>query len=125
MQKIVVSKRPDQWCAKCGNGITELGQHKFTGKSTNTPTTKEELCTCGKCGKEFLLHYDFFDQEGHINSYIFIGDVNDAAYNWQDQLTAEQKGEIGKHLGGCPVCRDRLDHEVITDAWLASLIHSK
>ena len=112
-------------CSACQNNLIELGHHIFTGKSTNTPTQKDEVCTCKVCGKEFLLHYEFFDKDGHINSFVFNGDVNNPSYNWQDQLTTEQKKAIGEHLNNCVACSDRLEHEIISDAWLASLLHSK
>jgi hypothetical protein len=112
-------------CSECGNNIVELGHHKYSEQSENTPTQKDELCTCRVCGKEFLLHYEFFDEGGHINSFVFNGDINNPEYNWQDLLTEDQKKTIGEHLKDCAICSERLENEIISDAWLASLLHDK
>jgi hypothetical protein len=112
-------------CSTCGNNVIELGHHAFTGHSKNSPTQKDEECLCRLCGKEFLLHYEFFDVDGHVNNFVFNGDINNPAYNWQDQLTVDQKNIIGEHLRTCSICSDRLEHEIISDVWLASLMHKK
>ena len=112
-------------CSQCGSDLGELGSFIYDHVTTNTASQKDEQCRCKKCDTPFILHYDFFDSDGHINSFVFTGDVNDPSYNWQDVLTEEQKKEIGTHLLSCPSCAERLDEELITDAWLASLIHSE
>lgn len=114
----------DPQCSQCGHDIEELDSFVYDHVTINTATEKDEQCHCKNCKNPFTLHYDFFDSEGHINSFVFTGDVNDPTYNWQDVLTPEQKKEIGTHLLSCPQCAERLDEELITDAWLASLIHS-
>jgi hypothetical protein len=110
-------------CSVCGTNLAILGTFTHIGVKNNTPNSKDELCQCNKCKNEFVLHYDFFDEEGHVNSFIFGGDINDPEYNWQDQLTLEQKEAIGKHLKTCKICNERLINEVASDAWLASLVH--
>jgi len=110
-------------CSKCGVNLSVLGSFIYIRMKENTPRIKEEICRCKKCGTEFILHYDFFDEEGHVNSFVFSGDINDLKYNWQDQLTDEQKKAIGEHLKTCEICNKRLVDEVASDAWLASLLH--
>lgn len=111
-------------CAKCNSSIG-LGNFTYIRDYTQKPRMKQELCTCNNCDIEFILQYDFFDSDDHINPFIFGGDVNDPTYNWQDQLTEDQQKEIGAHLSGCKKCSERLTHEMSIEAWLASLIHSK
>jgi hypothetical protein len=111
-------------CKICGSDLTVLGKFIYLGVASNTANQKDERCKCTTCQTEFITHYDFFDAEGHINSFIFSGDVNDPTYNWQDKLTPEQKEEIGKHLFTCKICSGRMDEEVTSDAWLASLLHN-
>jgi len=111
-------------CSKCETNLSILGKFVHTGVKENTARMKEEICKCLTCGEEFILHYDFFDEKGHVNSFVFGGDVNDPSYNWQDQLTEDQKKEIGEHLKTCEICNKRLIDEATSDAWLASLLHS-
>ena len=111
-------------CKVCKSDLAILGRFTYLGVTINSARQKDERCKCNSCHTEFILHYDFFDKEGHINSFIFSGDVNDPTYNWQDQLTPEQTKEIGEHLCSCKICNDRLNEEVISDAWLASLLHN-
>jgi hypothetical protein len=111
-------------CSNCGADLVILGSFTHCEIKENTEKTKNEICRCNICGGKFILQYNFFDSMGHINSFVFSGDVNDPAYNWQDQLTTDQKNAIGKHLKECSVCNHRLDNEITSDAWLASLIHN-
>lgn len=111
-------------CSKCGADLTLLGNFTYLGITVNSSRQKDEQCKCTACGTEFTLHYEYFDSEGHINSFVFNGDVNDPSYNWQDQLTPEQTKEIGEHLSSCCTCNQRLDNEISSDAWLASLLHN-
>ena len=110
-------------CSKCGTNLSVLGSFVHIGVKENTYQKKDEICKCKKCGTEFIIHYEFFDEEGHVNSFVFSGDINDLEYNWQDQLTDEQKKAIGEHLKTCEICNKRLVEEVASDAWLASLLH--
>ena len=112
-------------CKLCGKDILDIINFKYTGKTIPVPTWSEEVCVCRNCGAEFLIHYDFFDPDGHINARTFIGDVNNAEYNWQDNLSDEQKILVMNHLKNCPTCVGRLDEETLTDAWFGSLIRSK
>jgi hypothetical protein len=111
-------------CTVCNSDLTVLGSFTYLGVTINYPRQKDENCKCNKCNTEFILHYEFFDKDGHVNNFIFGGDVNDPTYNWQDQLTSDQKKEIGQHLYSCLICNERLNEEVTSDAWLASLIHN-
>jgi uncharacterized protein with PIN domain len=110
-------------CSKCGVNLSVLGSFVHVGVKENTSRKKDEICKCKNCGTEFILHYAFFDEEGHVNSFVFSGDINDPEYNWQDLLTPEQSKAIGEHLKICEICNKRLIDEVASDAWLASLIH--
>jgi uncharacterized protein with PIN domain len=110
-------------CSKCHINLSVLGSFTHIGVKENTALKKDEICRCNKCGMEFILHYEFFDKEGHVNSFVFSGDINDPEYNWQDQLTEEQKIAIGDHLKTCALCNKKLIDEVASDAWLASLVH--
>lgn len=110
-------------CIKCKAKIFD--DFKFTGKMILEPTFREELCVCGNCEAEFIIHYDLFDKNGHIEPRIFTGDVNDPKYNWQDSLSDEQKKVIAIHLRGCEECKNRLADEILTDALFASLIHGE
>lgn len=112
-------------CRYCGTDIMELDHFRYAGKTITGPRFFEELCICLGCNAKFLIHYDLFDQQGHINSRTFTGDVNNPDYNWQDSLTEEQKGLIAEHLRICPTCSDRLSEETLSDAWFAGIIRSE
>ena len=122
MQIINLTKEIEA-CQHCGNNLSILGSFTYKGDTVNDSKQKFELCTCKKCGQDFTLHYDLFDDDGHVQSFVFNGDINDPTYNWQDQLTPEQKVEIESHLKSCQICRDRLAEEMLSDAWLASIMH--
>ena len=111
-------------CKVCDSDLTVLGSFTYLGVTFNFPRFKNEQCRCNKCQTEFTLHYELFDKDGHINNFVFGGDINDTTYNWQDQLTIYQKEEIGEHLRTCQICIERLNDEVTSDAWLASLLHN-
>ena len=113
----------DAACAKCGVNILDIRNFKYSGKTMMSPEFREELCECRHCGAEFILRYNIFDKNGHIEQRVFTGDINDPEYNWQDSLVEDQKKAIADHLKKCKLCNDRLEDEVLTDAWFASVIH--
>jgi hypothetical protein len=112
-------------CSNCGENLAELGSFTYEGITVNSAIHKEEECQCKKCGQHFILRYRFFDEDGHVNAFVFNGDINDPTYNWQDQLTLEQKKSISDHLKTCEICIQKMTDETLTDAWLASLIHNR
>ena len=109
-------------CQQCGSNLIDITNFSYDGQTVSTASIREELCRCKKCGTLFTLHYDLFDPEGHIYSKVFTEDINNSSYNWQDSLTEDQKKAIADHLQNCPICVDRLSHEMLTDAWLKSFI---
>lgn len=122
LQKVNISE-DHAYCTKCNADILDIINFRFTGKVTLEPTFREELCECLHCGTRFVIHYDLFDKNGHVEPRIFTGDVNDPKYNWQDSLSDEQKTLIADHLHECEECRERLADEMLSDAWFASVIH--
>ena len=124
MQIVNIMSEESTPCSVCGRNLNELGNFVYLGFTKNSLREKDEQCKCTKCGTEFIMHYDYFDSDGHINSFVFNGDINDPSYNWQDQLTSEQTIEIAEHLTTCNVCSNRLNDEIASDAWLASLLHN-
>jgi hypothetical protein len=112
-------------CRSCGANLSELGSFQYSGIEYNAPKYRLERNSCKKCGKEFLLRYDFFDPENHIDEMVFNGDVNDEMYRWQSILTKEQVGIIDKHLAGCPICSRRHDESILFDAFLGSIIRGQ
>lgn len=121
-QKINISQEKAT-CIKCGANLLDIRNIKWLQKEILGETFREELFECRKCGSAFIIHYDLFDSEGHINPASFTGDINDPTYNWQDNLSEEQKKAFEEHLKKCPICRDRLDEEYLKDAWFADIIH--
>jgi hypothetical protein len=111
-------------CSKCGNNLAGLGNFTYTGFSIDTANKKEEFCKCKKCGKIFILRYEYFNEKGHIKPFIFNGDVNDSTYSWQDQLTTDQRIAITSHIKTCVICTNRMTEEILSDTWFASIIHS-
>lgn len=111
-------------CTGCGSDLLDIINFQYDGQTITTPTCSEEMCSCKKCKTKFLIRYDLFDQEGHINQRVFTGDINNNDYNWQDNLSEEQKGAISKHLKECKTCQDRLEDETLKDAWFSSIIHN-
>lgn len=109
-------------CIKCGANLVDISNFIFDGKVDTKPTFVEEHCKCKHCGTPFLMHYDLFDVSGHVLSKVFTEDINNVDYNWQDALTEEQRLAVSEHLKHCDVCLDRLSQEMLTDAWLKSLI---
>ena len=112
-------------CSSCGAKMLELGNFKFINIHKTDPSYTEELCVCKNCEKEFIIRYDIFDDDGHIQSRVFTGDINDPRYNWQDSLTEEQKSNIASHIKDCQVCIDRLSEEQLMDARFSSIIHNR
>ena len=111
-------------CSQCRQNLAELGKFTYTGTTVNSVTQKDEECVCKNCEQHFILRYQYFDENGHVNAFVFNGDINDPTYNWQDQLTSEQRKNIGAHLKTCEVCMKKITEEALSDAWLASLIHN-
>ena len=111
-------------CNECGN-ILELGNFTYSGISKDSSTFREEKCICNQCKTPFIIRYDIFDSEGHIYPRVFSEDPNDHSYNWQDNLTQEQKESIAGHLKDCQICNSRLSNENLLDAWFADIIHSR
>lgn len=112
-------------CAGCGQELTVLGNFNFKGHAESPATRKDELCACKNCGTEFIIRYEFFDKDGHVNSFVFNGDINDASYDWQKQLTDAQIRKIADHIRNCKICSDRLTEEMLSDAWMASILRRK
>jgi len=110
-------------CRKCGQVLTELRSFIYAGETADAATSKDELCKCSKCGTLFVLHYDYFDKNGHVFDKIFSGDINSPESNWQDRLSEEQRQAISEHLKDCKICQERLEEEILTDAWLTSFIN--
>jgi hypothetical protein len=124
IMQIMHNTDDDAPCSNCGQNLAELGSFIYTGITINGSRQKDEECQCKKCGQHFILQYSYFDDKGHINAFVFNGDVNDPSYNWQDQLTPDQRKEIGSHLKTCKICMDKLTEETLSDAWLAYLLHN-
>lgn len=109
-------------CKVCGSNLVDVSNFTFDKKGDTQATYFEELCTCKHCHTPFTLHYDLFDPEGHIMPRVFVEDINDEKYSWQDPLTPEQKEAVSEHIAKCPLCLDRLSQEMLADAWLKSYI---
>lgn len=120
-QKININDR-NAHCEKCGNLISDITQFKFIKEGDKGANFFEEHCFCKNCQESFILHYDLFDESGHIYGRVFAEDINDDSYSWQDGLTDEQKKAISDHLRICPKCVDQLSHEMLVDAWLKSFL---
>jgi transcription elongation factor Elf1 len=110
-------------CVICGSNLIDITNFMYDGQTTSTATYREERCKCKQCGTLFILHYNLFDENGHVYSKVFTEDINNPTYNWQDALTEEQKAKISEHLQHCEICVDRLSHEILTDAWLKGFIN--
>lgn len=110
-------------CVECGSLLTRLSGFVYAGESRSGLTFKEELCKCRSCQHLFVMRYELFDQEGHILSKVFTGDINNPNYNWQELLTEEQKKAISDHLRDCKICQDRLSEEILSDAWLSNFMN--
>jgi len=109
-------------CRHCGSSLSDLSNFVYADECETGPRHKDELCKCNSCGMHFVLHYDLFDEKGHILEKVFVGDINSREYNWQDILTDEQKKAISEHLTECKTCQERLEEEILTDAWFASFM---
>jgi len=105
-------------CKRCGSNIIDIANFSFDGEIISEPTYREEKCRCRHCSAPFLLHYDFFDADGHIHPRVFSEDINNPLYHWSEILADNQKKVISEHLRDCKICQDRLDQELLTDAWL-------
>lgn len=121
--QVVNATEDEVLCIKCGNNIVELGHSQYSGIAINGASTRDENCRCRECKTKFILHYDLFDHEGHVCSWVFSGDPNDLNHDWQDKLECDQKKEVGTHLQHCITCQRRRDEESLSDGWFASIIH--
>ena len=110
-------------CNVCGTNLVVLGNFFYESKDINKPRYRDEICTCRNCGRRFVMRYQYFNNEGHIKSFLFCEDPNDPDYDWADQLSPEQKSEIKSHLEKCQRCTSALVSEQLSDAWFASLLH--
>lgn len=110
-------------CSGCEGSLSFLADYTYDNRYRCTSTYREELCKCSHCGKQFVLHHDLFDEKGHVYARVFTGDVNNPDYNWQDLLTSSQKKAVAIHMKNCFECQDRLNNEVLTDAWFSSLMN--
>ena len=125
LQKVNISMEK-AICSHCGTNILDVMNIRcINDKLNDTPMLHEELYACRKCGIEFVIQYDLFDAEGHIQQRMFSGDPNDPMYHWPDILTAEQRSAIAKHIKDCSICTDRLDKEIELDTWFADILHNK
>jgi len=105
-------------CVRCGSDINDITNFSFDGEIISEPTYREEKCRCKHCNAPFLLHYDLFDADGHIHPRVFSEDINNPFYHWSEILSDNQKKVISEHLKDCGICQDRLNQELLTDAWL-------
>ena len=112
-------------CESCGVNIADVANFTFDGQVVSESRYREEKCKCRHCNASFILHYDLFDEEGHINihSGSFSEDINNPNYHWPEALTENQKQTISDHLRDCKICQDRLDQEILNDAWLKDLMN--
>ena len=111
-------------CSKCGADILDIVNIAYEGKAKTDPKYRDELCHCRNCGTKFIIHYDLFDKDGHIYSRVFSEDINNPKFHWQDLLVKDQIDAISAHLASCKICQDSLSEEILSDAWLASVIHN-
>lgn len=122
LQRVDVSKNK-AFCDKCGASILDITNFEYLGRTKNEPRFKEETCACKHCRTKFILIYHLFTPQEHVNPLVFSEDINDADYNWQDNLTDKQKQEIAAHLRQCSLCYEKLDEERLADSWFASIVH--
>jgi hypothetical protein len=118
----VIPHNDNETCNKCGANLLDLANFRYLEKQRKEPTFWEELSECVKCKTKFILHYDIFDEKGHIHKNIFSEDVNNLEYNWQDILDESQKKVIFNHLKTCKECQERLNNEILVDAWFRDLL---
>lgn len=121
--QIVNINKETELCSVCGTNILDILNFTYEGESESQPQYIEELCKCKKCDTQFIMHYDLFDTAGHIYSRVFTEDINNPTYHWQDVLTEAQKTSISGHLKTCTECCDRLEQEILTDAWFKSVLN--
>jgi hypothetical protein len=112
-------------CEVCGVNLVDLANFIYEGKSESTAFDRKEFCRCQHCNTSFILHYEIFDFQGHVYPSVFTEDINNPESNWPDNLTEEQKGSVANHIKDCKICIDRLEHELLTDAWLRDFIASR
>ena len=122
LQKININDEKAE-CVHCKGSLSRLGDFTYAGERVNSPTHTDELCRCKKCSTVFVMHYDLIDADGHIMPQVFVEDVNNSSYNWQDILDENQKKAIAEHLESCKKCQDLLNEELLTNAWFANLIN--
>ena len=123
LQKINITE-DNAFCKSCRANLLDIGNIKFIKNSISGSNFSEELYLCRHCNQEFIIRYELFDKEGHIQRSVFSEDPNDPKFNWPDLLTAEQKLAISDHLKSCDTCNKRLIEGIESNVWFASLIHS-
>ncbi len=123
LQKVGIGN-VEELCKECNSDLTDIANFIFDKEVHNEPTYRQELCKCLGCSTQFIMHYDIIDSGGHIYQRVFSEDINNDRYSWQEDLTEEQKGEISKHLESCEVCRERLTHEQLAEAWLKDFMQN-
>ena len=111
-------------CLECGNDLSELGSFEYAKIELNEDKYKKEFCTCKKCGKVFIIRYDFFNSEGHIQEFVFSEDINNPESNWQDIFTFGQRLAFKEHLKECVVCCSKLDETLLLDSWVLELLNT-
>jgi uncharacterized protein with PIN domain len=110
-------------CSVCGSDINDIANFVYNNVTVSEPTYREELCKCRKCGTLFTMHYDLFDADGHIYSRVFTEDTNDPDYKWSDILSKNQLDMIIKHITKCQICKDRLETQIVNEAWFNDLMN--
>jgi hypothetical protein len=77
-------------CSKCGANILDIANVTYEKNTKSDPRYQEELCHCKVCETKFIMHYDFFDKDGHIWSRVFSEDINNPKFRWQELFVKEQ-----------------------------------
>lgn len=99
-------------CNKCENDLTDVNNMTYLKKRWGEPKHWDELCECDNCKQKFFLRHEIFDKKGHIHSYIFTEDINNASYNWMNNLNDVQKLTIAKHFKRCEKCKKNLSEQI-------------
>jgi hypothetical protein len=120
--QIINANNENARCRHCGRTV-ELGSFKYAGEVNDYPKYRLEKNVCN-CGKEFLMRFNLFDKNGHIDRNVFNGDLNDPNYQWRDLWTKEQVEALDAHMAICKDCMAQHDEVVLEDAVLGAIIHS-
>lgn len=112
-------------CENCGANLVDVANFVFDGEIISEPTYREERCKCRHCNTSFFLRYDLFDVEGHINihSGSFSEDINNPNYHWPEALAENQKQTVVNHVKDCKICQDKLNNELLIDAWWKDIMN--